>query len=57
MSRPTRFIKPRANCVLCQGRGTLLSADSFDRDNGKPCPVCEARAKKVGAKVIPRYPR
>jgi hypothetical protein len=55
--RAPRLIKPRANCFNCHGLGFELYADSFDRDNGRPCYVCEGRAKKMGAKLINLYPR
>jgi hypothetical protein len=46
------LIKPRKNCGTCRGSGLQFFADSFDHDNGTPCPSCEKWAKSKGAKLI-----
>jgi excinuclease UvrABC ATPase subunit len=32
-------------CPSCDGSGTMWFADSFDRDNGKPCSLCKGTGR------------
>lgn len=36
--------KRRYKCVLCKDNGFLFHADPSDKDNGKPCPMCNPAA-------------
>lgn len=57
MKRQTRYMKPTWNCYNCKGLGLQYFADSFDRDNGTPCPACKRRAKERGMKLLLPYTR
>ena len=51
------LMRPPKNCPICKGLGVEYFADSFDKDNGKPCWKCEERAKKRGCKLLLPYQR
>jgi len=57
MKKDTKLIKPRKNCWNCHGLGLQYFADSFDHDNGSPCPACMQRAKRQGGKLLLPYTR
>lgn len=52
-----KHLSARPSCQTCKGLGLEYFADSFDRDNGQPCPECTRWAKAQGAKLIHPYPR
>lgn len=52
-----KLIKPRKNCKNCKGLGIQYFADSFDRENGTPCPFCEQYAKSKKGKLLLPYQR
>ena len=47
-----KLMKPRKNCRECHGCGRSYYADSFDRDNGKPCYLCLMVAKRKRKKLL-----
>lgn len=47
---------PDKECGVCNGRGYMLFADSFDSDNWAVCSVCLKKAKKLKAKLKVNYP-
>lgn len=51
------YIRPNVKCWCCKGLGIQYFADSFDRDNGTPCPICQKWAKDQGKKLILPYTR
>ena len=40
------------NCRGCHGLGHLHFSDSFDRDNGKMCPMCKGLGRLFGRKRV-----
>ena len=52
-----KYMSPRKNCTICHGLGLEYFADSFDRDNGRPCWKCTKEAKAKKAKLILPYAR
>lgn len=52
-----KYVKPNKDCTVCNGLGLEYFADSFDRDNGKPCWKCKQEAKTKKAKLVLPYTR
>lgn len=52
-----KYMTPIWNCATCKGLGREYFADSFDRDNGHPCPNCSRIAKNRKKKLILPFSR